>query len=152
MPLVVVLASTGADIVEGIAGLEGWGRVARALVDCSGVVPTVIVVDGPAVSGPALLLGLADLVVMTIDELRVRQRTGDGHRVHGGADHHRRARRRRRSSAATPACPASSSPTAGAAVAAVAELLAYLPSSADEDPGRWPCDDPIDRPCPEAAS
>ena len=32
---------------------------------CSGVVPTVVVVDGPAVSGPALLLGVADLVVMT---------------------------------------------------------------------------------------
>ena len=29
-----------------------------------------------------------------------------------------------------------------AAVAAVAELLAYLPSSADEDPGRWQCDRP----------
>ncbi len=27
--------------------------------------PTVLVVDGPAVSGPALLLGVADLVVMT---------------------------------------------------------------------------------------
>ena len=67
MPLVVVLASTGADIVEGIAALEGWGRLAKALVDCSGVVPTSLVVDGPAVSGPALLLGVADLVVMTAD-------------------------------------------------------------------------------------
>ena len=41
------------------------GAARRALVDCSGVVPTVVVVDGPAVSGPALLLGVADLVVMT---------------------------------------------------------------------------------------
>ena len=65
MPLVIVMASTGSDIVEGIAALEGWGRLARALVDCSGIVPTIIVVDGPAVSGPALLLGVADLVVMT---------------------------------------------------------------------------------------
>ena len=29
--------------------------------------PTVVVVDGPAVSGPALLLGLADFTVMTED-------------------------------------------------------------------------------------
>ena len=65
MPLVVVIASPGADIVEGLAALEGWGRLAKALVDCSGIVPTVLVVDGPAVSGPALLLGVADLVVMT---------------------------------------------------------------------------------------
>ena len=65
LPLVVVMASTGADIVEGVAALEGWGRMARGLVDCSGIVPTAVVVDGPAVSGPALLLGVADLVVMT---------------------------------------------------------------------------------------
>ncbi len=29
------------------------------------------------------------------------------------------------------------------------ELLAYLPSSADDEPDRWPCGDPVDRPCPE---
>ena len=34
---------------RGSPPLEGWGRVAKALVDCSGVVPTVLVVDGPAV-------------------------------------------------------------------------------------------------------
>jgi acetyl-CoA carboxylase carboxyltransferase component len=39
-----------------------------------------------------------------------------------------------------------------AAVAAVADLLAYLPASADEEPVRWPCDDPIDRACPEIAA
>ena len=53
LPLVIVMASPGADIVEGIAALEGWGRLAKSLVDCSGVVPTIVVVDGPAVSGPA---------------------------------------------------------------------------------------------------
>ena len=61
----MVLASTGADILEGFAALEGWGRLARALVECSGIVPTVVIVDGPAVSGPALMLGVADHVVMT---------------------------------------------------------------------------------------
>ena len=65
LPLVGVIRSSGADIVEGFAALHGWGRAARALTDCSGVVPTIFVVDGPAVSGPALLLGLADHVVMT---------------------------------------------------------------------------------------
>ena len=37
LPLVVVLASTGADIVEGIDALEGWGRLAKAIADCSGI-------------------------------------------------------------------------------------------------------------------
>src|SRR5688572_26532212 len=40
LPFVVVLASTGVDVLEGIAALEGWGRLAKALSDCSGVVPT----------------------------------------------------------------------------------------------------------------
>src|ERR1700733_6716252 len=65
LPLVVVLASSGADVVEGVASLDGWGRAARALSECSGVVPVVIVAFGLAVSGPALLLGMVDLVVMT---------------------------------------------------------------------------------------
>src|SRR3954466_3632420 len=39
LPLVLVMASSGSDIVEGIAALEGWGRLAKALVDLSGVVP-----------------------------------------------------------------------------------------------------------------
>src|SRR4029453_19313794 len=67
IPLVGYIASSGADIVEGMAALHGWGLAARALADCSGIVPIVLAGTGPAVSGPALLLGLADLVVMTSD-------------------------------------------------------------------------------------
>ena len=65
LPLVVSLGSSGADIVEGIAALHGWGRAARALARCSGIIPTIHIVTGPAVSGPALLIGLADFVIMT---------------------------------------------------------------------------------------
>ena len=65
LPLVLVLSTMGADIEEGLPALHGWGRLAAALAKCSGCVPTIAVVDGPAVSGPALLLGLADLTVMT---------------------------------------------------------------------------------------
>ena len=61
LPVVVELSSTGADIGEGLAALHGWGLAAKALSDCSGVVPTVMAVDGPAVSGPALLLGILAL-------------------------------------------------------------------------------------------
>jgi acetyl-CoA carboxylase carboxyltransferase component len=149
MPLVVVLASTGADIVEGIAALEGWGRLARALVDCSGIIPTVLVVDGPAVSGPALLLGVADLVVMTEPSYAfvngpvvVEEFTG----VRVTTDE--------LGSAATLArntgVPSLVVADRDAALTAVAELLAYLPSSVDDEPPRWPTDDPVDRLCHEA--
>ncbi len=149
MPLVVVLASTGADIVEGIAALEGWGRLSKALVDCSGVVPTVVVVDGPAVSGPALLLGIADLVVMTessyafvngptmVAEFTGVQISAD---ELGGAAHLAR----------NTGVPSLIVADREAATTAVLDLLSYLPSSSDEEPARWPCDDPVDRLCPEA--
>ena len=148
IPLVIVLASTGVDIVEGVASLEGWGRVAKALVDCSGVVPTIIVVDGPAVAGPALLLGIADIVVMTQASyafvngpVMVAEFTGVQIATEelGGADNLDRQ-------AGVPSLVVADRQ---AAEATVIELLGYLPSSCDEEPGRWWSADPIDRPCPE---
>jgi acetyl-CoA carboxylase carboxyltransferase component len=67
LPLLIRLASSGADLEEGVAALDGWGTAARELTRCSGVIPVVIIVTGPAVSGPALVLGLADIVIMTPD-------------------------------------------------------------------------------------
>jgi acetyl-CoA carboxylase carboxyltransferase component len=69
LPLVCVLASSGADVNDGVAGLQGWGMAARALAACSGLVPVLLAVVGPAMSGPALLLGMADAVVMTADSV-----------------------------------------------------------------------------------
>jgi len=151
LPLVVVLASTGADIVEGIAALEGWGRLAKALVDCSGVVPTIMVVDGPAVSGPALLLGVADLVVMTQASyafvngpVMVAEFTGVQISTNELGGPHELARHT--------GVPSVVVADRDAATEAVLELLGYLPSSADEEPPRWPNDDPVDRLCPEAGA
>src|ERR1700722_5344392 len=67
LPLVVAVSSSGVDIMDGVAALHGWGRAARAVTRCSGHVPVVFIVEGLAVSGPALMLGLADLVIMTAD-------------------------------------------------------------------------------------
>ena len=67
VPVVGAMATSGADVGEGVASLHAWGRVARALTDASGVVPTLVAAVGPCVSGPALMLGLVDQVVMTSD-------------------------------------------------------------------------------------
>jgi acetyl-CoA carboxylase carboxyltransferase component len=100
IPVVLVLASSGADVSHGVASLHGWGRAARALTDCSGIVPVVAVVTGPALSGPALLLGIADLVVMTSDAFafvsgpaRVEEFTGIRIGIHqlGGTAMHARS-------------------------------------------------------------
>ena len=67
LPLVLVVSSSGSDVTDGIAALHGWGQSAAAVVACSGRVPVLAAVTGPAISGPALLLGVADLSVMTLD-------------------------------------------------------------------------------------
>ena len=36
LPVVLVLSSAGADIIEGMPALDAWGRVAAALASCSG--------------------------------------------------------------------------------------------------------------------
>ncbi len=150
-PLIVVMRSSGADIVEGIAALHAWGLAAKALADCSGVVPIIMVVDGPAVSGPALLLGLADFVVMTADSYAfvsgptmVTEITGvriDNEELGGAASH-------ARYSGATSLVAAD----LDAATEMVGQLLAYLPQHNDEEPQRWPTDDPLDRQTPEAGA
>ena len=43
-------------------------------------------------------------------------------------------------------------PTRDAALEAVADLLAYLPDSVDDEAPASPCDDPHDRACPEAGA
>jgi acetyl-CoA carboxylase carboxyltransferase component len=151
LPLVLVLSSSGADIGEGIAALHGWGRVARAVAACSGVVPVLTVVDGPAVSGQALVLGLSDLVVMTDGSYAfvsgpsmVREVTGvavDNASL-GDAGVHARE-----TGVATLVAP-----DLDGALDAVADLLAYLPDNVDTLAPRIPSGDDPDRFCDELGS
>ena len=149
IPLVMVISSAGADIGQGIASLDGWGRVARTLQRCSGLVPTFAILDGPAVSGPALLLGLVDFVIATDrgyafvnGPVMVRQFTGiDITKEELGS-----------SSALEQhaGLPIAVVADRDAATDVVVDLLAYLPDHVDQEPPFEPSADPVDRPCPEA--
>jgi acetyl-CoA carboxylase carboxyltransferase component len=148
LPLVLLLSSSGADANHGVAALDGWGRAARALTRCSGVIPIIAGVTGPAVSGTALLLGLADIVVMAADSyafvsgpIPVREMTGVniGLAELGGAAVHQRS--------------------TGAAhivveteevLPTISEIMGFLPDHCDEMAPRLPTADPVDRPTPEA--
>src|SRR5664279_99911 len=144
IPMVLVLASSGADVSEGVVSLHGWGQAARALTRCSGTVPVVVVVTGPAISGPALLLGLADLVVMTSDAFAfvsgpamVEEFTGVRIGIHqlGGTAMHAR-------SSGLCAIEASSEEDG---LAHVDHLLSLLPANLDELAPVERTDDPADR-------
>lgn len=141
LPLVLELASSGADVSEGVDALDGWGRAAAAVAACSGLVPVIAVATGPVISGPALLLGLADLVVMTGSAVAfvsgpsmVEAFTGVrvGLEELGGAGVH---------STSSGLCTLESEDPA----TVVAELLGYLPRHCDEEPPVAPTADPSDR-------
>jgi acetyl-CoA carboxylase carboxyltransferase component len=151
VPVVGVVATSGADVGEGVASLHAWGRVARALTDASGVVPTLLATIGPCVSGPALLLGLADQVVMTADAFAyvsgpdtVTAFTGvpTTHEILGGAAVH----------GARSGVAALVVEDEDDARHALADLLAYLPANNLDDPPRSATDDPVDRDCAAAVA
>jgi acetyl-CoA carboxylase carboxyltransferase component len=145
IPFVFFVASSGADVHDGVAALHGWGRAAAAISQCSGQVPVIAAATGPVVSGPALLLGLSDLVVMTSEAVAyvsgpqmVAEFTGIeiGLRELGGTATHARS---------SGLCAVESDDVDGA----VAELLEYLPSNTDELSPLAPMSDPVLRPTPE---
>ena len=150
IPIVGVLATSGADVRDGIASLHAWGRIANAMTRASGVVPLALIVAGPCLSGPALLLGLADVVVMTEDSFAyvsgpraIASFTGTqiGHELLGSPLVHTR-----RTGVA-----AMSASNEEEALAATAAILGYLPANnCEEAPLLW-TDDPPDRPCAAAA-
>ena len=149
LPLVCFVESSGAAIDEGVGAVHGWGTAAREFVACSGVVPTIFCVTGPTVSGPALLLGLADLVVMITDTYAfvsgthmVRQFTGEelSNEGLGGASMHER----------TSGVAHFTMADRAEAEDLISELLSFLPNHTAQVPPGWPCSDPVDRPTPEA--
>ena len=148
IPLLVVMASSGADVNEGVASLHGWGSAALALSQCSGVVPVVFVAVGLALSGPALLLGLADVVIMTPDAVAyvsgpaaVAQWTGQrlSPDALGGLAVHDR----------TTGLAALTAPSEEDAVEVAAALLGHLPDHCDALATPVPTADPAGRPNPE---
>jgi acetyl-CoA carboxylase carboxyltransferase component len=149
LPLVGELDTSGAELRDGVAALHAWGRLARALVQLSGQVPTLAVVTGACVSGPALALGLFDHVVMTDDAFAyvtgpdsVAEFTGMmvSREQLGGAAMH----------AARTGVASMVVNDEIAARDAIAALLSYLPDHHLADPPRHVADDPRDRLCEHA--
>ncbi len=151
IPLVLAMASSGADILGGIAALHGWGQAARTIAHCSGVVPTFTIVTGPAVSGPALLIGLSDFVIMTADSYAfvsgptmVAEFTGImmTNEQLGGTDAHAK-----QSGVASMVVSDYES-----AVSSLEHLLTYIPNNVDELAPPIHTDDASDRLVPEAGA
>ncbi len=151
MPFVGLLSASGADVAEGVSALQGWGKAARALQACSGQVPIVLVAIGPVLAGPSLLLGMADVVIMTKDALAyvsgpeavaaMTARQIDASSL-GGAPVHSRL--------TGLAAMVAADEEAGMEMAS--DILSFLPSNSDEAPLAGPCADPLPRSTPQLAN
>jgi acetyl-CoA carboxylase carboxyltransferase component len=148
-PFIGMLTMSGVDVSDGIEAAHSWGRVARELVQASGVIPILMAVHGPAVSGPSLLLALADAVVFTHESYAfvtgptvVEAYTGEPitSLALGGSGSH--ARNTGMASLVV------DSPNT--ALDAIGAILQHLPDHVDEQPPTLPTSDPFDRPTPEA--
>lgn len=149
IPFLLVLDTSGADITEGPAGLHAWGTFAAELARLSGVVPTTAIVTGACVSGPSLVLGLVDHVIMTKKAFAyvsgpdsVKEFTGvEVTRSElGSVDLH-----------STSGVASLIVEDLDEAMESYSILLEYLPSNHVENPTVFSCDDDITRSCDIAA-
>ena len=112
IPVVGRIASSGADVSEGVAALHAWGRVAKALADASGVVPIVLVARrARRCRAPRCCSGIADHVIMTSDAFAYVSGPEVVVAFTGVADRPARRSAARRSTSARAASRRSSSPT-----------------------------------------
>ncbi len=144
LPIVGVLSTNGVAIDEGFEAIVAWGQAARALASSSGVVPIMLVVNGPIVAGPALLLGLADVVAFVegahayvSGPSMVESYTGVpiSQQALGGAGAHAR-------SSGVASFVVSDEE---AALEMISAVLNHLPDHVDQLPPSLQTDDPVDR-------
>ncbi len=150
-PLVGIVSAQGTDVLDGLNSLHGWGVAARHIAACSGSVPVILIVQGPMVSGPSLILGLADFVIMTADAYAflsgpsmVADFTGLSvdNATLGGSETHAR----------TSGLASHVVADLETALDRVADILSFLPDHVDDEPPLLQCDDAIERDAPELAA
>jgi propionyl-CoA carboxylase beta chain len=144
-PCVGLCDSGGARIQEGVIALGGYAEIFFRNVMASGVIPQISVIMGPCAGGAVYSPAITDFVVMVkggshmfITGPQVIE-TVTGEKVSfedlGGAMAH---------STKSGVCHLAE-PDEKAALAAVRELLSYMPSNNLEDPPFVATDDPFDR-------
>jgi acetyl-CoA carboxylase carboxyltransferase component len=148
-PIIGICDSGGARIQEGVNSLSGYGEIFFRNVRCSGVIPQISIVLGPAAGGAVYSPALTDFVIMaegrsymfltgpkvvktvTFEDVSVEALGGASvHATKTGLAHF----------------------TAIQDVDAIEKarhLLGYLPENCSEAPPDIECRDPVDRLCPE---
>ncbi len=149
MPVIGLNDSGGARIQEGVESLAGYAEIFWRNTQTSGVVPQISLIMGPCAGGAVYSPAITDFTVM-VEKSSYMFITGPEviktvtnedvtKEALGGATTH---------AAKSGVCHVTS-PDDPSAIAAVRELLSYLPSNNAEDPPRAASNDSVDREVPE---
>ncbi len=150
-PFIALNDSGGARIQEGVDSLGGYARIFDANCEASGVIPQLSVILGPCAGGAVYSPALTDFVFMTENSYMfitgpevvraVMQENVSLEELGGGLVHSKESGVSHFLAADDQEC-----------LAAVRELLSYLPSNNQDDPPYSPPVDDPDRRCPELES
>ena len=149
IPLVVEFRANGPAAHEELAVTFSVGNAARQLTRCSGRVPTIGVLDGAAVAGPALLLGLMDHVIV-VDNSHAFVSGPQMVSEFTGVEFNRTELGGASVLAQSAGLAALSAPNLESAYGLVDDLLALLPGSNEDPPPTIETEDRLDRPVPAA--
>lgn len=150
IPFVCEFRANGPAPEEELSVTFAIGDAARHLTACSGRVPTIGILDGDAVAGPSLLLGLMDHVVV-VDHSHAFVSGPTMVSEFTGVDFNRTELGGAKVLSSLAGLATMTVPDLDAARDAVEELLAVLPSSNNSAPPTLATTDPTNRPTPEAS-
>lgn len=149
IPFICELRANGPAAEEELAVTFAVGGAAKALTACSGRVPLIAILDGDAVAGPSLLLGLFDIVIVVTGSHAFVSGPGMVSEFTGVE-----LDRTELGGAGTLSSDAGLAsllvPDLSEARAMVDDILELLPSNTNEAPPAVSTSDPIERSIPEA--
>ncbi len=144
-PVIGLKDSGGARIQEGVAALDGYGRIFERNVRASGVIPQISVIMGPCAGGAVYSPAITDFIFQVEDTSHlfitgpdvIKAVTGEDVTFEelGGASTH----------SATSGVTHFVAPTGAEALEAVRYLLGFLPQNNMEQPPYFPPGDSRDR-------
>lgn len=150
IPLVCEFRANGPAAEEELAVTFAIGAAARQLTRCSGRIPMIGILDGDAVAGPSLLLGLMDHVIV-VDHSHAFVSGPAMVSAFTGVDFNRTELGGTKVLASLAGIATMTVSDLASAHDAVDEFLSLLPANNNEVPPILLTDDPADRLTPEAA-
>lgn len=132
-PVIGIFDSAGAYLPEGVRALAGYGKIMKAVSAASGVIPQIAVASGYAAGASAVICGMFDLVITT-EKGSVSVNAPSFTKGAGSAD-----------TMADTGVTALAVANDTEAVAAVKEILSYLPSNNAEGTADGISNDNINR-------